>query len=417
MKIQIFFTALILVFSAHQGSTSAQEIINDVVTMGPGNIDMIFYSLEDGASASLDQTSWDISFDTYSLQSATIRINGAQGCQLFLLGALDTWDNAATVNVEELEVLYNDPTDWGLGAYSSTGDGMFDMGWGVYDVVTHIVTGEKVFILQLPSGELKKTKIVSLANDVYIFVHANLDGTEETEVLVDKTNYTNKNSVYYSFQSDEILDLEPDLDDWDIVFCKYVQDLGDEFYYPVTGCLNNRNTTSQKMDGLNDQFSDGTFSLELMSEATNSIGYDWKSYDQNAGLYELFDDRCYFVTTADESVWRLVFTSYGGSDTGEIGMGLILEQASVISVNNFSGSPASYRVNIYPNPASGNGNLSIDVSFPGAYYVTMYNSLGAIVSQLHDENIVLKLNNLQPGLYVVEIHNSTTSVRKQLIIM
>ena len=154
-----------------------------------------------------------------------------------------------------------------------------------------------------------------------------------------------------------------------------------------------------------------------MSEATNSIGYDWKSYDQNAGLYELFDDRCYFVTTADESVWRLVFTSYGGSDTGEIGMGLILEQASVISVNNFSGSPASYRVNIYPNPASGNGNLSIDVSFPGAYYVTMYNSLGAIVSQLHDENIVLKLNNLQPGLYVVEIHNSTTSVRKQLIIM
>jgi len=423
MKTQIYFTALILFFTVHQGNTSAQDIIEDVVSMGPGNIDMVFYSLENGASASIDQTSWDISFDTFSLQSATIRINGAQGCQLFLLGGLETWNDAATVNIEELEVLYNDPTDWGLGAYSSNGDGMFDMGWGVYDVVTHIVTGENVFILQLPSGELKKTKIVSLANDIYIYVHANLDGTDETEVLVDKTNYVNKNSVYYNFQNDEILDLEPDLGDWDFVFCKYIQDLGGDFYYPVTGCLINRTCSSQLMEGLNFPFIDETFSSELMSETTNSVGHDWKSYDQNAGLYEIMDDRCYFATTANEAVWRVVFTSYGGSATGEIGMGKILEQASVISVNDFSASESGVKVNIYPNPASVNGKVSIDVNFSDSYSATLYNSLGAVVSQGNETteanngvSIVLNLSGLQAGQYVVEINNSTSRIRKQLIV-
>ena len=132
MKIQNFFTALILFFAVHLSNASAQEIINDVATMGPGNIDMIFYSLENGAASSVDATTWDISFDTFSMSSTSIRINGAQGSQLFHLGGLETWDDAASVNLEELEVLYNDPTDWGLGAYSQNGDGVFNVGWGLY---------------------------------------------------------------------------------------------------------------------------------------------------------------------------------------------------------------------------------------------------------------------------------------------
>ena len=420
MKIQNFFTALILFFAVHLSNASAQEIINDVATMGPGNIDMIFYSLENGAASSIDATTWDISFDTFSMSSTSIRINGAQGSQLFLLGGLETWDDAASVNLEELEVLYNDPTDWGLGAYSQNGDGVFNVGWGLYDVVTHIVTGDKVFILQLPNGEVKKTKIVSLVNNIYTFIHANLDGTSETEVIVDKNNYTNKNSVYYSFESNEVLDLEIDYNDWDFMFCKYIQDLGDEFYYPITGCLINRYATSQKVEGLNDPFYEGTFSPELMSDITSSIGYDWKSYNQNAGSYELVEDRCYFVTTANGAVWRLVFTMYSGSATGEIGMGMILEQASAISVNDFPNTLSKLDVQIYPNPASANDNLTVEVNLTSCYSVTLYNSIGAITSHTlanhSGDNVVLNFTDLQAGLYIVEINNDTSTIRKQLII-
>jgi len=157
MKTQRFFSSLVLYVFVLSQSISAQTVIYDEVSMNPGNTDMVFYSIEEGSVSSITQSVWDLAFDV-SPMGATIRINGGNGCELFLYGGIETWDDVELEVVETLPNLYNDPTNWGVGAYSQGGDGMFDIGWGLYDVVTHIVTGNKVFVIKLGDGTLKKNK-------------------------------------------------------------------------------------------------------------------------------------------------------------------------------------------------------------------------------------------------------------------
>ncbi len=419
MKIHTLISFFILASFLQVGNVFSQDIIEDTASMGPGNMNMVFYSLENGTTSTVDQSSWDIAFDVTSMMSTTIRVNGGMGSQLYLLGGLETWDSLGTVDVDTLEIYYNDQTNWGLGAYSQNGDNMFNVGWGVYDVVTHIINGDKVYILKLADGSLKKTKLVSLENDIYTFVYANLDGSEETEVLVDKNAYTNKNFVYYNFNSNEILDLEPENSEWDVVFCKYVENLGGGVYYPVTGALSNNNISVQKTEGLSDPYLNGTFDNDLMSTITNSIGYDWKSYNMDAGVYELANDRCYFVSTNNGSVWRLVFTLFGGNATGDIGMGIVLEQGSSIDENELV-TTLENNVSVYPNPTLRGGDVTIDVDLTENYTVAIYNSLGAIVTPVMNLNnankIIFNVSDLHSGFYIIDVTINSERVRKQLII-
>ncbi len=181
-------------------SGSAQSIMYDEVSMNPGNTDMVFYSMENGAVSSVVQSSWDIAFEVTPMGS-TIRINGGSGCELMMYGGSETWDNIDASVIETLPKIYNDPSNWALGAYSQGGDGVFDIGWGLYNIVTHIVTGTKVFILKLSDGTLKKTKITSLEAGEFKYVYANIDGSDSQELSVAQADYTDKNFVYFDFES------------------------------------------------------------------------------------------------------------------------------------------------------------------------------------------------------------------------
>lgn len=310
-------------------SGSAQSIIYDEVTMSPGNTDMVFYALENGVVSSVVQSSWDLAFAVTPMGS-TIRINGGSGCELMLYGGLETWDSVDTSMIETLPKLYNDQSDWGVGAYSQGGDGIFNIGWGLYNIVTHIVTGDKVFILKLSDGTLKKTKIVSLEAGEFKYVYANIDGSDSQELSVVQSDYTDKNFVYFNFESEMLMDLEPVNTSWDMVFLKYIADVGGGFYYPVTGCLANNNVSVQKVEGLFDPFYESDFSSELMSDLADAIGYDWKDYDMGLGAYNVADDRCYFLSDENGMTWRIVFTAFEGSATGIIELGKILEEDATV---------------------------------------------------------------------------------------
>lgn len=414
----ISFVILSGIILTKSGTAQIENIVYDEISMNPGNTDMVFYAMENGTVSSVPQSSWDIAFEVTPMGS-TIRINGGSGCELMLYGGLETWDNIDASVIETLPKIYNDPSNWELGAYSQGGDGVFDIGWGLYDIVTHIVTGNKVFILKLSDGTLKKTKITSLEAGEFKYVYANIDGSESQELSVVQSDYTDKNFVYFNFESEILIDLEPVNTSWDMVFLKYLADVGGGFYYPVTGCLTNKNVMAQQLDGLVDPFYEDGFNSELNTDLANTIGYDWKDYDMDLGGYILADDRCYFVSAFNGVTWRVVFTAFEGSSTGIIELGKILEEAPLNDVNYFNSTHSQNDFTLYPNPSS-SGNVTLEFNNNSSATVYIYNATGSLSSTPlvvnGERSFNLQVNDLSQGVYLVEVRSSEDSYFKQLII-
>jgi len=234
-----------------------------------------------------------------------------------------------------------------------------------------------------------------------------------------QSDYTDKNFVYFNFEEGMVMDLEPDNNSWNLVFLKYVADLGGGYYYPVTGCLANPNTNIQQLEGLADPFYDSDFSTELMSDLADEIGYDWKSYDMEAGVYNIVVDRCYFVSEENGSIWRIVFTAFEGSATGNVEMGILLEQPAVNDVSNLNVTDNLNEILLYPNPAS-NENVILEMAQKTDAAVYIYDSKGSIVlapSIVNDGNFVsLQVKELSQGIYFVEVRADAASSTKRLII-
>ena len=133
----IFFT---LVFS---NRVSAQ-VISDSVTINPGYTHQVFYSLPNGGYPAVDNTNWDIAFQLRGF-AASIMINSRNNVQLYKANkSIADWSTMVTADTTGIinagYELHNSDLSWDLGAFSSTNDttNQFDLGWGVYDFITHI---------------------------------------------------------------------------------------------------------------------------------------------------------------------------------------------------------------------------------------------------------------------------------------
>ena len=186
------FYSLILV-TLTSFSSYAQDVAYDSVSLGADNANMVWYSLSNGEVGTAALADWHIALDVRPMGS-TARINGGLGVQLFEYGTLDQWETASLEGWEMSEPQYNDQTDWSNAAFSQGGDGMFDFGWGVYDVITHVVTSDRTYLLQLADESWKKVALLSLESGEYQLQFANLDGSAETILNINKSDYPGNSS-------------------------------------------------------------------------------------------------------------------------------------------------------------------------------------------------------------------------------
>lgn len=403
----VFSVISILLSSSAESHT--QEVIYDSVVLGEGNANMSFYSLANGELAQVPLADWHIALDVRPMGS-TARINGGLGLKLYPYGLLAEWDNVDLSTWLPGDPYRNNQTDWSNAAFSQGGDGMFDLGWGVYDVVTHIVSSDVMYLVQLPDESWKKVALLSLSSGVYDLQFANLDGTDLINVSVNKADYEGQMFAYCNLLTGAVEDLEP-AEPWDIAFFTYEDEVAPSTYYPVTGGLIHPNVTVQQSEGLADPFLDGSYSFDSFSYETNVIGHDWKSFVPGAG-YDIVADRCYFVADSYGDVWRLVFTGFGGSATGEITFGL-LEAGTV--ANGIVEAPAD-ATRFYPNPLANGQPLTI-----AAEHATRIRIFAISGAQIIDEQAVgmvqLNLPNLTSGLYIVEMTEATGARHTQQLII
>lgn len=158
-------------------------------------------------------------------------------------------------------------------------------------------------------------------NNTYTVRFANLDGTEDQTITIPRD--TAVNFVCFSFENG-IVDIEPDKNSWDLQFCKYstllFTDVGDPYPYLVTGVLLNPFKVVAVRDTINsfDEISYEIAEKQVLLSQKDIIGYEWKDYDFDNGMYQVDPEMVYILKNHIGFYYKMRFIDYYNS-TGEKG--------------------------------------------------------------------------------------------------
>lgn len=414
-KILYTFIAILLV-GVSTLSAQSREYTTDSLSMYPGYSNDIFYSMSQGEIANIPRAGWDLGFYTAAF-SAGIIINEGSGVQLYSYPNGDTsaWATVDTAGLATWTNISNSPEYWEDGAFNVTALGHPDYGWGVYNMITHSVIGDSLYIINIPGTGFKKLWIVNKISveNTYNIRFADIDGSNEQNVAIDVKPYVSKNFIYYSMVTNTVIDREPS-DSWDILFTKYIdytEDMsGNMAEYLVTGATSNVNNFANKFTEVGVDFND--WSSKSMDSLKNTIGYDWKSFDMSTFSWKVDDSTAFFVEDSEGDIYKLIFTYWAGTGSGSFALNK--ELVSLASVDNIIED--NEIVSLYPNPANEIVTIKIDDnSFIGTVNIT--DMSGRIVSTSHiDYNKTIDISELTDGLYMVTIFNDNYKETKKLII-
>ena len=386
------------------------------ISLNPGYSHQSFYSMLNGEVINIENDNWDLAFGT-DIYSANIRINGGKGVELYTysLGDTSAWSsiNSSTINILT-NPMNNSDTSWGYGAFlMNQASGMFDYGWGVYNIQTHHIVGDSIFLIRTINGNWKKLWIESKASGEYFFTYSNLDGSNEINESIQASNYSDKRFIYYSLENSIIIDREPALSEWDITFTKYITPV-QGIPYSVTGALANVGIKVAQADNIQNPLSYDNYTSHNFEPEINSMGYDWKQFQ---GSYTIVADRAYFVKDYLDNVWRIVFTGFDGMSTGNIEFNSTLLSTSSTNDVYFNNS-----LNIYPNPCSDKNNINIVYDINQKSSITIYDIYG---KKVYSDDLIengfnthiINSNLLKKGTYLVTISDITgNNFTKKLIV-
>ncbi|WP_435136157.1 T9SS type A sorting domain-containing protein [Formosa sp. A9] len=402
------------------GAAAFAQATDATVSLDPDYANTVYYNLDTQTETSFAADSWDIGFLRTSAMSMGIRTNAL--VEVYEASDdIENWSAIDVANIDNWTQLYNDDTNWTSGAYDQ---GSATYGWGEYNIANHHVTGSIIFVLKLIDG----TFVKFINEDYYggyTFKYATWDGSawseDKTEVILNSENDTNRFN-YFSFKTNSKVVAEPAMDAWHLVFGKYYTDVPvsatETMKYMVTGALVNAGITVAVNDesGENPDTSNLTY-----AEAINTIGYNWKSFSMETYTYDIDSDTAYYVKTEAGNIYRLVFTGFEGSSTGNLSFNFedVTEKLSITDVNE------GIAFGIYPNPTTDKKiNLIYDVNALQATQsnISIYAVTGAkvfettIKNQNGFYNKELQLNNLQSGVYILKFTSGNQSVTKKLVL-
>lgn len=400
---------------------STTIIAQTTVTTGPANATQTYYSLQNGVVAGPALADWDIAFELTGI-TGSILLNTAKGHKLYKAPyAVTQWSSIDTTGLTAgWPQQHNSESNWSSGAFNQglTAD-PFDLGWGIYNYITHNITGDSCFVLKLNTGAWKKFRIdaFTAATNAFTFTWADLDGSGEMSGSLTRSAFPGKNFGYYSLDLNTTLDLEPAAADWDLLFTKYVGFVTQPFpaMYPVAGVLQNKLVEALQVDGV--PTADATYAGGTFSSDINIIGFDWKSFNQGNFQWEYVQDRTYFVEDRSGNIWKLVFTGYGGSANGNFTFTQELVGASTVGEQD--GTSA---VTIFPNP-SVHGHVSLIVAAnTDVAAMTIVDLTGKVVLQenlagsLGSSQRSIDVSALPAGLYMVRIEGKGLNTTTRLVI-
>lgn len=245
-------------------------------------------------------TAWDLGFET-SPEGRRIVLNGAK----FRMAVYP-------VNKSQLSAVYISDTtgvtsqiDMPSGSLDSTAIGEWKPG--------------SIFILNRGTDEsgadlgVCKIQIVSVDEKKYVVKFADFKSSEEITIEVPKDEKYNFSFLSFNDGGKTVM-VEPPKAEWDIAFTKYTHLYYDlDLRYSVVGCLLNRYKTAAGEETGSKTFEEIDLSKAAkvaLSSLPSSIGFEWKSYNINAGKFTVDATRFYIIKDQQDVYFKLRFVDF-----------------------------------------------------------------------------------------------------------
>jgi hypothetical protein len=418
-KTQVMKKHLLLSFIGlfSMGQVFSQSL--DTVSVGAGYANQTWYNLGTKEKYSQPLANWDLAFEISGF-SASILINSANGLELYQVpsrtASESNYLSLDTIGISNWVKLYNSDTSWNNGAFNQhISANPFDLGWGIYNMNTHIITGDSLYIIKLADGTYRKLWMINLASGTYNFRFANLDGTDDTQASISKSNFVGKNFGYYSILQKTSLDREQTAKKFDLIFTKYTAFIPTP--YSVTGIQLNKGIKAIKADGIDVQtVQPNGYSY---SSKINTIGYDWKRFDFSLG-YVIQDSLAFFIKSDSLTIYKLVLTDFGGAANGNFMFNT--EKLSTSGIFDIDKSLMA-TFSIYPNPTNGTKTfIMFDVEEATELKLKINNLNGQI---LYSNSIPVEEGfnkyelvdlNIPQGTYILSVQLGTSVSYQKFII-
>ncbi|MEA3503598.1 MAG: T9SS type A sorting domain-containing protein [Bacteroidota bacterium] len=413
-KLYTFLIASIFSISGY-----AQTTVN--IVTGAGYANDVYYSFDNGSVSTSPRAEWDIAFATGRYNVSVLANNGSM-VELYTYpnGDISAWNSVDISDIESWPQMYNSVVHLYDGAFLQNavqGDD-FDYGWGRYNMGTHHIVGDSIYIIKTTAGNNKKLCIVeknpNSGVNSWEIKYADTDGSNEHTVTISADPYSSKNYVYYSLENNQIIDREPASDEWELNFTKYFDY---NIPYSVTGVLiNSTRVTAHEVDAVSAATYE-TYDETLFNDSISIIGSDWKTFNMGTMSYDLDDDRVYFVKVMNEegldsNYWKMYFTGFSGSSDGTY----TFVQKKIEAATSLNAINEIAMMEVYPNPATNQINVIYDSS--DDVTISIFDLSGKIVYRKkyasHGfEKQIISVNNLKSGVYniIVESVNSVSHTK------
>jgi hypothetical protein len=324
--LNIFLLMAIILLVACEKDSNNSPYSDVTISMGANSASDVYYSLASGTVHTVNRADWDIAFSVPT-QSATVLINEGAGVELYCVGDTNDWGSVNTGTIASLHPLFNDKSGWTVGAFNRNADASnpFNFGWGTYDMPSHNVYGDSIYVIKLSDATYRKFFYRDRNGNtgVQSLKWANLDGTGTVNTTVATASYVGtRNFIHYSIVNEEIVEAEPLKEDWDLLFTRYIIQIpagpGMIMNYPVMGVLSQAGVTVARVTGLPPAVATEADASGGYSSHADVIGHDWKVSDPVTHEVSLVDSMSYFITSADGNKYQLYFSNYGGNTAGTI---------------------------------------------------------------------------------------------------
>lgn len=294
------------------------------INLGANHTNDIYFEFANSKITSSVRSDWDIAFSV-PLQTAGILINEGAGVILYSYGDTNSWDAVDTSGMASWTPAYNDKSDWLNGAFNINSSGGFNYGWATYDhQQTYNVWGDSIYVIQLSDRTLKKLFIRKRNGhtDTYELRWADIDGSNLVDESFSPAEYSEtKHFIHYSLVNSEVVEAEPNKDDWDLLFTKYIVKIpyGPVMVdYPVVGVLMKQGLKGVMVKDIDPTLANYSDATTDFASAANIIGWEWKSNDPVTHQTILTENTSYFVKLANEKIYRIYFTDYNSAADGQI---------------------------------------------------------------------------------------------------
>ena len=414
------YTGLILL-SLAVTAWGQQEFVQ--LSYGPTYSQMKFYTLSDDSEQAFFNDQWQIALTAEGFQDAGLSMNEAAS----LMGeGLEVWlaptnDFDATISTADLSIqLWNPDSSWNVGAFNSLRDpdNQLDYGWGSYNPQQMSVVGDEVFVIRLVNGRYVKFMVESLALTTYNLKWADLDGSNEETMQIDKQQYSSKDLLLLNMTSKTVTPVSQDAD---LVFTRYNVPLDDGnggiLDYAVTGCLSLPGVTVAQASGVNPETVAWDDYKDSLDARIDVIGQDWKSFELSQLMWVIPDDVAYFVKDKKGDVWKVIFIDFEGSSTGNI----VFTKEKVGTVSSIDQIRGLNSWLVFPNPVEERMQMVIEAEQSLDVTLQLVDMQGRVVSSWNQAltagmiNVTYDVDHLAPGSYQVVLSTDGQKVAQPIL--